>query len=89
MSFVHFIFSVTLNLQIRTFSSHTEYVKRESIVIARLKISLLLINDHVLYVLEHKTSTNKIPPVCLFLCLSVCMSVCLAVRTYIDSGCRQ
>ena len=36
-------------------------------------------NVHVLYVLEHKTSTHKIPSVCLSVCLAGCMQV--------DSGC--
>ena len=58
-----------------TFSWHTEYVKRESIVIAWVKKnSLLLTNVHVLYVLEDKTSNKKCP--------SVCLSGCLAVRTW-------
>ena len=51
-----------------TFSLHTEYVKRESIVIAwvKKKNSLLLTNVHVLYVLEDKTSKKKFPSVCLY-----------------------
>ena len=68
-----------------TFSSHTEYVKRESIVIARVKKrknSLLLMNVHVLYVLEDKTSKKKFR-------LSVCLSGCtwnFAVDTIIFEG---
>ena len=60
-----------------TFSSHTEYVKRESIVIAwvKKKNSLLLTNVHDLYILEDKTSQKKFP------------SVCLDVRTYVDFLC--
>ena len=68
-------------LYLFTFSSHTEYVKRESIVIAwvqKQNNSLLLTNVHVLYVLEDKTSKKKFPCVC----LSICPSGCLAVRTW-------
>ena len=59
-----------------TFSSHTEYVKRESIVIAwmKKKNSLLLTNVHDFYVLEDKTSQKKFP--------SVCLSVWMYVRTW-------
>ena len=59
-----------------TFSSHTEYVKRESIVIAWVekKNSLRLMNVHVLYMLKDKSSKKKFP--------SVCLSVCLYVRTW-------
>ena len=60
-----------------TFSSHTEYVKKESIVIAWVKKnSFFLMNVHVLYVLEQKTKEMSI-------CVSVCLSGCLAVRTWI------
>ena len=57
-----------------TFSSHTEYVKRESIVIAwvKKKNSLLLMNVHDLYVLETKQAKK----------ISVCLSVWLYVRTW-------
>ena len=59
-----------------TFSSHTEYVKRESIVIARVKKkSLLSMNVHVLYELEHKTSLKKFR-----------VSVWPYIRTYVDFG---
>ena len=47
-------FFLRLHALIFTFSSHTEYVKRESIVIAwvkKKKNSLLLMNVHILYVL--------------------------------------
>ena len=58
-------------------SHHTEYVKRESIVIAWVekKNSFLLMNVHVLYV---RTSKKKILSVSvgLSVCLSVCVSVC-------------
>ena len=60
-----------------TFSSHTKYVKRQSIVIASVKKkkkSLLLTNVHDLYVLEDKTSKKKFP--------SVCLSVWIYVRTW-------
>ena len=64
-----------------TFSSHTEYVKRESIVIAwvKKKNSLLLTNVYDLYVLEDKTNQKQFP--------SVCLSGCLDVRTYVDFSC--
>ena len=58
-----------------TFPSHTEYVKKESIVIAWVKKktnSLLLMNVHVLYVLEDKRSKKN----------SVCLSVWLAGCTW-------
>ena len=60
-----------------TSSSHTEYAKRESIVIAwvKKKNSLFFKHVHVLYVLEDKTSKKKFP--------SVCLSVCLSIRTYV------
>ena len=55
-----------------------EYVKRESIVIAwAKKNSLLLMNVHVLYVLEDKTSRKK--KICLSVCLPVCLSVYVSV----------
>ena len=59
-----------------TFSSHTEYVKRESIVIAwvKKKNSLLLTNVYDFYVLEDKTSQTKFP--------SVCLPVWMYVRTW-------
>ena len=47
------------------FSSHTEYVRRESIIIVKKK-SLLLMNVYVLYVLEDKTGKKN----------SVRLSVC-------------
>ena len=59
-----------------TFSSHTEYVKRESTVISRVKKKLFFCscsNVHVLYVLEEKTSTKN-----------VLVSVCLSGCTYVD-----
>ena len=61
-----------------TFSSHTEYVKRELIVIPWLKKknSLLSMNVYVFYVLEDNTSKKKF-------CLSVWMSVWLFDYTYI------
>ena len=67
------------------FSSHTEYVKRESIVIAwvkKKKNSLLLTNVHDLYVLKDKTSQKMSvrPSVRPPISLSVCMSVGLHVR---------
>ena len=66
-----------ITLEIFTFSSHTEYIKRESIVIAWVKKnSLLLMNVHVLNVLEDKTSKK------ISVCLYVCLSVWLAVRTW-------
>ena len=51
-----------------TFSSHTEYVKRETIVIAWLTKNkfLLSMNVHVSYVLEHETSKKSFPSVCLY-----------------------
>ena len=66
-------------IKLFTFSSHTEYVKRESIVIdwvKKKKNSLLLINVYDFYVLEDETSQKKFP--------SVCLSVCRDVRTYVD-----
>ena len=53
-----------------TFSSYTEYVKRECIVITwvKKKNSLLLTNVYVLYVLEDKTSKNNFR---LYVCLYV------------------
>ena len=58
-----------------TFSTHTEYVKREIIVIAWVKKNaLLLMNVYVLYDLEDKTSKKNF--------LSVCLSVCTYVRTW-------
>ena len=65
-----------MNLFVFTFSSHTEYVKRESIVIARVnkKNSLLLTNVHDFYVLEDKTSQKKFP--------YVCLSVWMYIRTW-------
>ena len=46
----------------------------------REKKSLLLMNVHVLYVLEDKTSKKNFrPSVCLFVCLSVCLFVCPSV----------
>ena len=70
-------------LTVFTISSHAEYVKRESIVIAWLKKTffLLLMIVHVSYILELKTR-KKIPvclPVCLSACLSVCLPVCMSV----------
>ena len=41
------------------------------------KKSLRLMNVHVLYVLEHKTSKK----------ISVCLSGCTYVCTYVDFGC--
>ena len=64
-------------ISIFTFSSHTEYVKRESIIIAWVKkSSLLLMNVHVLYVWEDKTSNKKFLSVCLSVWMSVRMSGC-------------
>ena len=64
-----------------TFSSHTEYVKRESIVIAWVKKQFSPFgNFHDLYVLEDQTSKKKFR-------LSICLSVCLDVRTYVDFSC--
>ena len=73
LSFIPQIF-----FQIFTFSSHTQYVKRESIVIVRVKKknSLLLMNVHVLYVLEDKTSQKNFR-----------LSVWLDVRTYVNFSC--
>ena len=63
-----------------TFSPHTQYVKRESIVIAwaKKKKFLLLTNVYDFYVLEDKTSLKKFPPVC----LSGCLDVWMYVRTW-------
>ena len=60
------------NFEVFTFSTYTEYVKRESIVMAWVKKqnSLLFTNVHVFYVLEDKTSKKKFR---LPACLSVCM----------------
>ena len=67
MILMKFSFVPQTSSEFLTFSSHMEYVKRESIVIAwvRKKNSLLLTNVHVLYVLEDRT---------------VCLSFCLHVR---------
>ena len=64
-----------------TFSSHTEYIKRKSIVIAweEKKNSPLLTNVHDLYVLEDKTSQKNFR---LSVCLSVCLDVWMYVRTW-------
>ena len=76
-----------MNFSIFSFSSHTEYVKRESIVIARVKKnnSLLLTNVYDFYVLEDKTSQKKFPSVCLSVCpdrwMDGWMDGCLDVRT--------
>ena len=77
---IYYLWLIYYLFMIFTFSSHTEYVKKESIVIAWVmkQNSLLLTNFHDLYVLEDKTSQKKI---------SVCLSVCLAVRTYVDFSC--
>ena len=72
------IFASYQILSIFTFSSHTEYVKRESIVIAwvkKKKNSLRLTNFHVLYVLEDKTSKKNFR-------LFVCLSGWLAAHTW-------
>ena len=60
-----------------TFSSHTEYVKRESIVIASVKKknSLLVKNVYDFHVLEDKTSQKNVR-------LSVCLDVWMYVRTW-------
>ena len=76
MILMKFSFVPQTFFRIFTFLSHTEYVKRESIVIAwvKKKNSLLLTNVHDLYVLEDKTSQKKCP--------SVCLSVRMYVRTW-------
>ena len=54
-----------------TFSSHTEYVKREYCNrVSEKKNSLLLTNVYDFYLLEDKTSKKK-SSVCLFVCMSV------------------
>ena len=70
-------FWLLFSTYIFTFSSHTEYVKRESIVIAwvKKKNSHLLTNVHDLYVLEDKTIKKKFR-------LSVCLDVWPYVRTW-------
>ena len=70
---IRWIIIIYLIIIIFTFSSHTEYVKRERIVIAWVKKKILLLtNVHDLYFLEDKTSQKKI---------SVCLSG-LYVRTW-------
>ena len=75
-------------LRLFPFSSHTEYGKRGSIIIAwvKQKNSLLLTNVHVLYVLEDKTSKKKFPSVCLSV-WDVCLSVWLSGCAYVDFSC--
>ena len=77
-------------IYIFTSSSHTEYVKRESIVIAWVKNAMFCMSWNT------KQEKNSVclsvwpsarppvrPSVCLSVCRSVCLSVCLAVRTYV------
>ena len=69
---------------IRCIGAHTEYVKRESTVIAWVnkKNSLLLMNFHVLYVLEDKINKKVVRP-------SVCLPACLSGCTHLDFCCRH
>ena len=53
------------------------------------KKNLLLMNVHVFYILELKTSAKRSVclDVCVFVCLSVCLHVCLLSRLQNFSGC--
>ena len=76
-------FLIFLSVFIFTFSSHTEYVKRESIVIAWVKKKILAFwRMFMICVLEDKTSEKKFPSVCMSVCLDVCLDVWLYVRTW-------
>ena len=68
-----------------TFWSHTEYVKRESIVIAWVKKKTKILSFwqmFMIFVLEDKTSQKKFPSVGLSVCLSGCLDVWMYVRTW-------
>ena len=65
-------------LIIFTFSSHTEYVKRESILIAWVKKKFSSFNKCSWFVcLRRRNKPKKI-----FICLSVCLDVWMYVRTW-------
>ena len=73
-----------------TFSSHTEYVKRESIIIAWVKKISPFDEGSCFVYLRRRNKQKKFRSawmsVCLHACLSACMSVCLSgcltVRTW-------
>ena len=60
-----------------TFSSHTEYVKRESIIIAWVEKKILSFWRIFMFCMSYKTKQAQKN-----FRLSVCLYVCLAVRTW-------
>ena len=66
-----------------TFSSHTEYVKRESIVIARLKKNYPVDECSCFLCFRTQSKQKIFLSVCLSVCMYVLLSVCVSVCMYV------
>ena len=77
MVLMKFSFVTQTFFRIFTFSSHTEYVKRESIVIAWVKKKFSAFDECSWFVCLRRQNKQKKN-----FHLSVCLSGCLAVRTW-------